>query len=179
MDGWNILDALALIVLVVSMLGAIRKGLSVELVSLASVLAGFLAAAFSYSTLGAFLVALGVPERGADLVGFVTIFAFVFILGAVLSATLDRVLKGLYLKWLDRLLGGAFGLLRGCLVVAIVFLSLTAFPVHKELVSNSLSAGFFLEIGRAVVTLTPGEFKDKFHSGYRRLQQIWRERGQL
>ena len=179
MAGWNILDALALIVLVVSMLGAIRKGLSVELVSLASVVVGFLVAVFGYSVLGGFLVARGVPDQGADLAGFVAIFAFVFILGAVVSATLDRLLKGLYLKWLDRLLGGAFGLLRGCLLVAVVFLSLTAFPVHKKSVSDSLSAGFFLQIGRAVVVLTPGEFKNKFHSGYRRLQQIWRQRGQL
>lgn len=176
MEGWNILDTVALIVLVISMVGAIRKGFSVELISLASVIAGFFLAVTGYAKLGDSLLAWGVPEKSTGLIAFVSIFILVFVVGVFFSAVMDKVLKGLFLKWLDRLLGGIFGLVRGCLLVSIVFLALTVFPVHKGLVSDSVSAGFFLQIGKAVVTLTPEEFEEKFRSGYRRLQEIWREK---
>ena len=49
----------------------------------------------------------------ANLIGFFVIFAGVLVLGAIVGHILAKFFKWAGLSWFDRLLGGAFGFVRG------------------------------------------------------------------
>jgi membrane protein required for colicin V production len=86
------------------------------------------------------------------------------------------MLEAVHLKWFDRLLGAAFGLIRGWLIGAVLFLMLTAFPVQLESVKNARLAPYLLSGARALALVTPSPLKAKFLEGYRKVEKYWRER---
>ena len=71
------------------------------------------------------------------------------------------------LQWADRLLGAAFGFIRGWLISAVILLALTAFEIQTERLKNSELAPYFLPGSRVIAVLTPYEMKAKFLVGYR------------
>ena len=79
------------------------------------------------------------------------------------------------LEWADRLLGAAFGLIRGWVIGAVLLLGLTAFEVQTERLKNSELAPYFLPGSRVIAVVTPYELKAKFLVGYRVMERWWRE----
>lgn len=172
----NILDVVALFIIGLSALTAFFKGLVGELFRIGSVVAGFLAAAHFYSGVAYQLLEAGVDPIPAGLLAFVGIFVAVLILGAVAAGFSNRILKTLKLKWIDRLLGATFGLLRGALIITILFLAFASFPVRRDLLEASRLAPFFLTLGKGLVQVAPANLESLFQDGYDRLYRIWLER---
>ena len=173
--GVTILDIVALLIVVVSVATAALKGFAAELISLASVVAGLVLAFAFYDRLAGVLSNLGTGESVALLGGFLLIFAAVVAWGILMTRLIRKALKLLYLRWADRLLGTVFGVLRGWLVVAIIFLAMTAFPVTGDLVANSISGEFFLTSAGIVVRFAPEELQERFSKEYERIYQLWLE----
>ena len=87
----------------------------------------------------------------------------------------DIFMKLAKLQWADRLLGAAFGFIRGWMIGAVILLGLTAFDVQTERVRNSQLAPYFLPGSRAMAVITPYELKAKFLVGYRALERWWQQ----
>ena len=175
-DNMTILDIVAAIIMLVSIFGAARKGLVAELISLASVVIGLILSFMFYDRIGKLLVDLLVVETLALMVGFFLIL-FTFLIVGILVARLARqTLKFFFLRWLDRLLGSTFGILRGWLVVAILFLAMTAFPMTGSLVADSISGEFFLASARIIVQFAPPKLNERFSSEYNRIYELWLEK---
>ncbi len=172
-DTVTILDIVAVVIMLVSIYGALRRGLAAELISLASLVAGLILAFLFYDRVAAVLVDLGVAETAAFLAGFLLTLVAVTAIGVFISRLTRRTLKVLSLRWADRLLGGAFGILRGWLVVAILFLAMTAFPVTGDLVADSISGEFFLSSAGIVVRFAPPELRERFSREYQRTYELW------
>ncbi len=171
------LDILALIVISISGVVAFVKGLTKELFSLASVVGGFFLSVFFYPNCSLLYLKLGLSSPLlSDFLSFLTIFLLAILLGSQVAMVADKVLRSLRLKLIDRALGGVFGLIRGWLTVAIIFLAFATFPVHQHLLQDSRYASFFLTTARLMVVLTPKEFKQKFDYGYQKLYQTWTQR---
>lgn len=169
----NLLDILALIVVSLSTVAALLRGLSHEVLSLFSVVLALMLAVFFYGNVAEIYVQLGATAPLSDFLSFLSIFLSIMIAGSLIVLVLDRALRTLHLKWLDRLLGGIFGLVRGWLVAAVVFLALATFPIQNDLLRESRLAGFFLTSVRTVLRMAPGDFRDKFDSGYEKLYELW------
>lgn len=168
----NLLDAMAFAIIGISVLGAIAKGLIVELFSLGSVILGFVLACLYYDVLDVFFLGVSSPSR-AGFLAFIVIFVGLIIIGTIAGSLLNRVVKRLHLKWMDRLLGGFFGLVRGWLVVSIVFLSFAAFGVQRGNMAQSRTAPMFLDTARLIIFWVPQDLKDKFNDGYWKALQLW------
>ena len=69
------------------------------------------------------------------------------------------------LSWFDRLLGALFGLLRGCLLVSVVLMSMTAFEPTSRLLTASEFAPYFLVVGRAAIWVAPSTLRARFYQG--------------
>jgi membrane protein required for colicin V production len=69
------------------------------------------------------------------------------------------------LSFVDRLLGGALGLLKGCLIVAVVLMSMAAFTPTSKWLEGSEIAPYFLVVGRAAIWLAPSEMRARFYQG--------------
>jgi membrane protein required for colicin V production len=167
MEQMNVLDIVALLILILSILTALVKGLIIELLALASVVGGFVLAVFFYPELSSLLATL---EFAVPLVynflAFLLIFVITIIVGSILSSCINQVLKKLRIKWIDRLLGGIFGFLRGYLINSVIFLALIAFPVNKGLLLESKLAEFFLAGVRILVIFVPEDLHLKFIETY-------------
>lgn len=174
-DNWSWLDLLALAVILISIVTALFKGIAAELISLTGVLLGLAMGVIFYPTAGGLLQHLGLEAMTALLLGFLLPFAGCLLAAALLIRLADSTLRALYLKWADRLLGGAFGLLRGWLMVAVVFLALAAFPVSTGILEESRTAAFFLTTADLLVEVTPSDFRKRFEKGYREIYQKWIE----
>jgi membrane protein required for colicin V production len=174
MGDLNYLDILAILILLLSVLTAAAKGLMLELLSLASVIVGLFLAAMFYPRLASMLGMVGIDgDLVASFLAFVMIFIGTLIAGAIVSGAVNRVLKHLHLKWMDRLLGGAFGLLRGYLINSVVFLALTAFQMKQDLLAESKLAEFFLAGARILVIFIPEDLKEQFLQAYDWLLARW------
>jgi membrane protein required for colicin V production len=167
------LDWAFLVVILISTGLALTKGLVRELISLVALIGGFILAVFYYPALGGRLSAWTRTDAIASLMAFVVIFVGTLLLGALISLLVNRFVKMASLEWVDRLLGGLFGVLRGWAVCSIIVLAMVAFPVRdNEVLAKSLLAPFMLAGARAVVIAVPQDLKNQFEEGYKKVISI-------
>jgi membrane protein required for colicin V production len=170
---WTFIDIIFAVVILVSIIFALMKGLAREIISLVALFGGFVLAAFYYSVVASWLTHLTKTQALADLIGFLAIFISCLLIGAVAAYLANRFIKMASLEWIDRLMGGVFGLLRGWAVASIIALALIAFPVRPDVMARSVFAPYLLAGARAAVLLVPQELKDKFYVEYQRVLQNW------
>ncbi|MBI3695558.1 MAG: CvpA family protein [Acidobacteria bacterium] len=174
----NWLDFLIAAVILASFVGSIIKGLTRELVSLAAAVAGVLGALWWYPDVAHYLEPYLSSASLASFVAFVLIFLVFLAVGWVFSSVLAKLVKASGLRWFDRILGAAFGLLRGVLIAAALVLAILAFTPGKkpiETVGESRLAPTVLHFARAMVAFAPRRLKDGFQNGLDRVRKFWRE----
>lgn len=163
MIGW--LDiVLALLILAAVVMGFI-KGLVRELLGFVVVIAGIVLAARWYRPVAAVAGKIVRSEPVANFLGFILVFLAVFVVGAVLTGLLSKVMKGT-LGIVNHLLGGAIGLVEGVLVGGALVFGLLAFPVNPDAVANSRLAPVCYETTKVLIGLIPQELKDKIKTTY-------------
>jgi membrane protein required for colicin V production len=173
LSHWTFLDFIFVIILLVSTGFAFKKGLMRELISLAALLAAFLLAAFYYPAVAGIFRSIVKTDAIANLIGFMIIFLSVLVLGAIVVYLVNRFVKMASLEWMDRLLGGVFGFLRGWAVCSVIALATIAFPVRQDLIARSVFAPFLLAGARAAVLMVPQDMKAKFYEEYQKVLQSW------
>ena len=172
MPNW--LDIVFAIVLISSVLEGLKKGFARTALGLAAVIVGLVCGLWFYKSVGA-LFRTHVGQTGANVLGFLVIFVGVIVVGALLGALIAKLLKMIYLSWLDRLAGGAFGVLRGALVCAVIVAVMMAFSPKPPpaSVANSRIAPYVMGTARILVYAAPHEFSDGFHRSYDKLRDLW------
>jgi membrane protein required for colicin V production len=175
MFNLSLLDLLIIAVLVGSIALSWFKGFVREILGLITVLAGVLLAAWFYRVVGALFKDVVRTENIALFLGFSLIFVVTLLAGFFITWLVTRFVKFAKLQWADRLLGAAFGLIRGWMICAAILLALTAFDIQTERLKNSALAPYFLPGSRVIAMMTPYEIKAKFLVGYRALERWWRE----
>jgi membrane protein required for colicin V production len=174
---WTFLDYLFTCIVLVSIGFAVTKGLVREIISMVALVGGFILAILYYHSLGGMLVDLCRTESVAHFFAFLIIFVGCLLIGAVLSLILNRFMKAASIQWIDRLLGGIFGLLRGWAIASILVLALIAFPLRENAVPGSVLAPYLLAGARAAVLMVPRDLKDKFYEQYKKVLETWNQQG--
>jgi len=169
------LDWLVLAILLVSTVGSFIRGFARELISLSAVIVGLVLACWFYHDVASFLIPYVKTEDIASFCGFVFIFVSTLLVGGVLSFLVRNFLQFVDLQWIDRFLGLAFGLLRGCLISSILFMVLTTFPFQIESIEKAKFAPYLLLGARVISILTPASIKTKFFDEYQKIKQLWQE----
>jgi membrane protein required for colicin V production len=172
----NWLDVVFAIILIVSAVEGLRKGLARTAIGLLAVIVGLLLALWFYGQAGG-LLGSHVARPLANVLGFLVIFVGVILLGALVAALIAKLLKLIHLSWLDRLLGGAFGLLRAALVCAVILAVLMAFSPKPPPgpVAESRLAPYVMGTARILVYAAPREFHEGFHRSYEKVRRFWDE----
>ncbi len=126
--SWNAVDLAMLAVLLLSMAVGAWRGLAFELMSLLGWLAAYLAAQWFHTAVAPF-VPIGTPGSALN---HAAAFALTFIAALIVWGLLARLLKMLIhatpLSGVDRLLGAAFGVLRGGILLLAVAAVVTRTP---------------------------------------------------
>ena len=168
---FSLLDWLLLAILVYSIAVSWFKGFVREVLGLITVLVGVLLAAWFYRGVGRLFKDVVRTENIALFFGFSLIFVMTLVAGFVVIWLVTKFMKFAKLQWADRLLGAAFGFIRGWLISAAILLALTAFEIQTERLKGSELAPYFLPGSRVIAVMTPYEMKAKFLVGYRALER--------
>ena len=151
------------------------RGFIREIYFVLAVLIGAILSAWFYRPVGNLFKDVVRTENVALFLGFSLIFVGTLVVGAAITYLISRFMKRAKLQWADRLLGAAFGFIRGWLIGAIILLVLTAFELQTDRIRNSQLAPYFLPGSRAFAVITPYELKAKFLVGYRALERWWQQ----
>ncbi len=161
----NGLDWLIVFTIALSVLLAAAHGFFFELFSLAGAVGGYLLAAWMYPRLAPWFLPYVKQEWIADLAGFLTIFFSVLLLAGFAGRLVRWMFKEAGLRWFDRMLGAAFGLLRGGVVVTVLVMALAAFSPGAQLLSQSRLGPYFLVLGHGASWLAPARLRAAFREG--------------
>lgn len=172
MNNW--IDITLGLLLIISVIAGVRVGFARTAVGFLASVLGLIFGLHYYSLVGHSFRPHIAEAWVANLVGFGIIFCGITILGAVVAGMLARFVRSWDLVWLDRFLGGAFGVVRGLLFGTIMIWGLMAFlPVQPKLVlSQSRLAPCVMDAARWVAESSPDEVKRTFRQSYRDLNRV-------
>ena len=168
----TVFDLIVLALVGSSLVAGALRGLVRALIATGALFGGVILAARGYDLVGGWLRGLRLVESEAT----AQAWAFLLIVGAALALgfaagqLVRGRLKRARLEWLDRSLGALFGLARGLAVCSVMYLALTAFPVHLSAVREARTAPVLAASAQALSYLTSTELRARFLAGYRRVR---------
>ena len=169
----NWLDFALAITLVISIVAGLGEGFAKAGIAFLASILGLVLGLEYYRSVGVSLKGYFHTASHANLVGFLIVFFGVTILGSVLSGFVARWVRAANLSGVDRIVGGAFGLVRGVFFAVVTIWALMAFvPAANLLVSGSRLAPLVMDAARRVADASPDEVKDSFRHSYRELNKI-------
>ena len=175
MTQLNLLDAVVLLILLGSVVYSALKGFVRELLGMLSLVAAFFVSVSFYRVASEPFKEVVKTENIALFLGFASIFLGTLIVGALVIWAVQKLVKFAKVQWFDRLLGAAFGFIRGWILGSVVFLVLTSFDLQSERVRDSQLAPYYLPGARIIALATPHDLKTRFMDGYRVVEKWWRE----
>lgn len=156
----NWLDAAIVIAIAWFTSAAFRAGVIREVVTLIATVVGVIVAGVYYDDLADDVLLFIDDDIAANVLAFVMLFGSAALAGQLAAIVLKRAASLLRLGWLDHIAGGAFGLLKGLILVELFLILFTTFPYLglDDAIRDSAIAPLFLEGGPALLKLLPGEF---------------------
>src|SRR3954464_302594 len=156
------LDWILVATVVLSVVAAVSQGFFFEVFSLAGTIFGYLLAAWEHWRLAPWFQQYIKSEGIANAAAFLFIFVCVVIVFSIAGKVTRWIVQGVGLSWVDRLLGGAFGLLRGMVMGAILVMAATAFAPQSPWLQQSKLSGYFTLAARSMAVAAPEGLKARF-----------------
>lgn len=138
----NSFDFVILILLTIFTIRGIFRGLITELMVLAALIIGFVAATL-FLDIAAFLlleIFPKLPEVAAKIISFVSIFVLVNIAARIAGTMLNKFITVTFLQPVNRIAGGAFAFLKAALILSIIILLIDSVPLLSSYIFHSVGA---------------------------------------
>ncbi|MFT4114185.1 CvpA family protein [Silvibacterium sp.] len=171
-----LIDWVIVVILVVSILSAAKKGFFLEVFSLAGVILGLLFASWNYQKLVPWFGRWIVNAAADQALSFIAIALGVMIAAGLIGRLIRWSVHSVGLGWADRLVGAAFGLVKGCALVTVAVLAVAAFLPQATWFRESRLIPYFLSAAHQASIVTPTEFGERIRQGVtilRNVQPSW------
>lgn len=159
------MDWVIVAVLVCSTLLAAAEGFFYEIFTLSGAVVGIIAATWEYPRLAVWLLPYVKSEAVANGCSFVAIFFASCLLAGAIGRLARWATHKVGLSWADRMLGAAFGLVRGIVMITATVTALAAFVPESKLVARSELSRYFFLSARTVTVVGPAELRDRVKRG--------------
>ena len=171
----NPFDVFIIIVICYSIIRGLFRGLVKEVSSIIGVLGGFYAA-YSYYPMVAKLIARFVKDPSyLNILSFLIIFCLILIIISIIGVIIKYLLNVAFLGWVDRLCGVFFGLIKGILIVTVLFIILTTFlPKGAPLIKQSVLAPHVTWISEKMVNVVSKEIRRDFFNKLDEFKKAWK-----
>lgn len=171
----NAFDIIVIVILAYSLIRGLFRGMVKEAASIIGTLGGFFAAYSNYDTLARYLSGVISNPSYRNILAFLIIFCLVLILVNLLAIIIQYLLKIAFLGWLDRFGGVAFGMIKGLLIAAVLFVVLTAFlPKGTPFIKNSVCAPYLSMVSEKLAALISNEVQREFAAKLEELKKAWK-----
>ena len=170
----NWIDWLLIVFLLISIANGFQEGMVRIGIGFIALVAGFILASWFGGMAAGSLLPFIHSKPVASILGYFLVFCGVLVLGSLIAALIVRMLKLIGLTWMDRLLGGVFGVVRGFAIVAVVAMVVTALSPKwlPEAMNRSTLAPYVLRASKVLTALTPFDLRDGFERAYERLRKL-------
>jgi membrane protein required for colicin V production len=119
----NYIDIIIGLLLVFAAINGFRKGLIVELASLAALILGIWGAIkFSYITSDFIRENFNINNDHLNIISFIITFVLIVILVHVIGSAINKLVETVMLGFFNKLAGLAFGIFRSALILSIILL---------------------------------------------------------
>ncbi len=170
----NTLDIIFLILIGVSVLYSLIRGLVREVFSFLVIILGFCGASYGYLAMANGLIRWVENETLAQIFGFVSLFILLALAITLLGKALSHFVKKTNLSLGDHLGGGAFGFIKAIFLIAVILLVLTAFlPPRSKVLSESKVSPHVLAIARQLSFLVPEKLRALYTAREKALKKYW------
>ena len=169
------MDLLLALVIASSLLAGFASGFARAGVGFAAMIFGMFAGFWFYGIVAAYVIDYVSSPALANLIGFFVILTGVMLVGAIIGRILAKFFKWVGLSWLDRLLGAAFGMVRGFIIAAAMVTVLLAFspsPPPRSVVDSKILP-YVINVSDVLASLTPREIKDSFYATKDKVKAVW------
>lgn len=175
----NWVDLVIAVIVALSVISGLSAGFARVGVSFIATLTGIFMGFWCYGIAGDYVADYVNSRSVANLIGFCLVFTAVMLIGVVVGRLLAKLFKWAGLSWFDRLLGGAFGFVRGVVIsVAVVTLLLACAPKPPpHSIINSRAIPHILGAANVLAAATPHEIKDAFYETKDKVTDLWQQRG--
>jgi len=137
----NYIDIVLGILLVLSAISGFRKGLVVELASLAALILGIWGAMkFSYITSDFLVENFDWKWDHLNIVSFIITFVVIVILVHIVGSTVNKMVETVMLGFVNKLAGLVFGLLKAAIILSIILVVFDKIDEDMELLSSETKA---------------------------------------
>lgn len=132
-----LIDIIILVIVAISALIGVFRGLVKEALSLASWFVAIVAGTLFSAQLADLMVNLINNASLRRIAAFAIVFIVVIFAGTIVSNLVSKLTEAAGLRGADRTLGGLFGILRGLIIVLVLVLVGSQFDVSQQWFSNS------------------------------------------
>ena len=139
-----LIDIIILVIIGISSLIGVFRGLVKEALSLASWFAAIVAGTLFSAQLADLMVNLINNASLRRIAAFAILFIVVIFAGTILSNLVSKLTQAAGLKGADRTLGGLFGILRGLTIVLVIVLVGSQFALSRNWFSDSFLVPYAL-----------------------------------
>lgn len=167
-----IVDWVIAAIVILAVIGAAKNGFFVEAFSLGGVVLGLLVASWNFQRLMPSLLQVIHTPAVAEAIAFLLIALSIMIIAGVVGRILNRTAHTIGLGWLDRLVGAAFGFLKGCVVVTLGVMALAAFYPHCGWLDRSQLAPYFLSAAHTTTAVTPEQLGERIRDGVKIIRDV-------
>jgi membrane protein required for colicin V production len=171
----SLLDLLVVLVIGSSVVAGVAAGFARVSIGFIAAILGVVLAFWFYGIPAAWVHRYLHSVAASNLIGFLLVFWAILAIGALFAKVTSKLFKWTGLSWLDRLLGGAFGLVRGALIAVVMIAVLLAFapkPMPNWMV-NSRVLPYAMEASNVIASLAPNAIKTAFRESMLELRRLW------
>lgn len=171
----NLLDLGIIIVVSLTTIRGFFKGIIREVTSIFGVIASFFLASMYYKDLSSLLSPFTPDHRTmVAIFGFILIFVLSIFLFHLLAMITRGAIRLALLGWLDRTLGGVFGLIKGVIITFFLITGLMLFyPDSSPILRGSHLFPPVLSLTEKITILIPYKVKEDFSRRKRQLEEYW------
>lgn len=171
----TLLDLLVVIVLGMSIAAGFVSGFARVGIGFVAAVCGVLFGFWFYGVPAVWVHKYVHSMAASNLVAFFLIFFAFLFAGALIGKLVAMLFRWTGLSWLDRLMGGLFGLVRGGLIVVAMVAVLMAFvtkPMPNWMV-DSKSLPYAIDASHMISQAAPAGIKDAFRDSMLEIRQVW------
>jgi membrane protein required for colicin V production len=141
----NWIDAIIVIILIISFVTGFIHGLVKEVASLAGLILGIWGAIkFSAFTAAKLYDWFDMTGQYVGIIAFLVTFGMIVVVIHFIGIIADRLVDAVALGFLNRILGMIFGVFKSVLIMSVVFVILNAIDAHKPFLPHERIEGSYL-----------------------------------
>ena len=171
----NLLDLLLIAIVAVSVAVGFVAGFARAAIGFIAVIGGILCGFWFYGIPGDWLHRYFSSTTLSNILGFLVVFFGFQLAGGIVGKIVAKLFKWTGLTFIDRIMGAAFGLVRGTLAAVAFVAVLLAFnptPPPNWMIDSTLLP-YAIDASHVCASLAPHALTDAFRTSMNEIRKIW------